>query len=283
MHINKIEEPTLYLLKNNTKGVSFLAMCRLLRTFFSFLLLIVVVSISGCVATQEDVGGLYARQNKLEARLDRISKEIKVLKKQKFGVSPAPTQIGDQIFQLETKLYDLEQKIGMLDRKLATLETYIQDIKKEHKSLLTRRPVPTAPSTVVSTLQVPDVTKPQLDKFDIAYRELSEGKYKSSRKHFREFIKENPNSTKIADALFWIADSYYREGEYEDAILAYQKLIDSYPHDPRVPLAYLKQGLSLLNMNKKEEAKLFFESLIEKFPDSEEAQEAKRRLRELEL
>ena len=70
---------------------------------------------------------------------------------------------------------------------------------------------------------------------------------------------------------------------YEEAILEYQSLIDVYPRDSRVPLAYLKQGLSLMKLNKNEEAKLFLQTLVDKYPNSPEADEARKKISELEL
>ncbi|MGI9553502.1 MAG: tetratricopeptide repeat protein, partial [Thermodesulfobacteriota bacterium] len=66
-------------------------------------------------------------------------------------------------------------------------------------------------------------------------------------------------------------------------ILEYQGLIDVYPRDSRVPLAYLKQGLSLMKLNKNEEAKLFLQTLVDKYPNSPEADEARKKISELEL
>ncbi|MGI9553659.1 MAG: hypothetical protein ACR2NC_01940, partial [Thermodesulfobacteriota bacterium] len=85
---------------------------------------IVLFCISSCVATQDDVGGLYARQNRLEARVDRLSKQMRVASG--GSTTGASTEVNDQVFQLETKVYDLEQKISMLENQIDYLEGTIQ-------------------------------------------------------------------------------------------------------------------------------------------------------------
>jgi TolA-binding protein len=93
-------------------------------------------------------------------------------------------------------------------------------------------------------------------------------------------ILGNPNN-ESPDSLYSRADSYYGEGNYADAILEFQRFIDAYPQDKRIPNSYLKQGLSLINIGRTNEAKFFLETLIDKFPESEEAKEAKAKLKEI--
>ena len=254
--------------------------------FYSLLLVIPsLLILSSCVATQEDVGGLYARQNKLEARMDRMSSEMEVIKNKNFGANAGSSNVDDQLFQLQTKVDDLERSISDINSRVSNLNKDIQNLNKRVSTVSsqTQAMQKTSAQSVNKTEEVPTPTaEPELSDFDKGYRNLGEGKYKLAREQFNSYIKNNPDSSKVPDSLFWIADSYYRQGNYEEAILAYQKLIDSYPKDSRVPLAYLKQGLSLRNLGKKDEAKLFFETLVDKFPNSEEAQQAKKNLEELE-
>jgi tol-pal system protein YbgF len=129
--------------------------------------------------------------------------------------------------------------------------------------------------------QTPPLPSSEARLYSEAYKNLSEGNYKKAREQFSLFRSQYPNSTEAPDALFWIAESYYREGKFEEAILEFQRFIDTYPKDERIPLSYLKQGLSLINIGREEEAKLFLQTLIDKFPKSDEAAVAKEKLREL--
>ena len=261
-------------------------MINLRKLYTLFLTVLCVLIMSGCVATQEDVGGLYARQNKLEARMERLSQEMDVIKKKNFGVDSGSANAGDQIFQLQTKVDDLERNISDIDSGLSSLQNDVQKLNKRVSTVSSQAQSLQKNAAAKSQQKTEEVStapkEPELNDFDKGYRNLGEGKYKLAREQFNSYIKNNPDSTKVPDSVFWIADSYYRQGNYEEAILAYQKLIDSYPKDSRVPLAYLKQGLSLRKLDKKDEAKLFFETLVDKYPDSEEAQQAKKNLEELE-
>ena len=221
--------------------------------------------LGGCVATNEDLRGLYARQTRVEARMERLSQNVESFKRE----SEAFGSNEQQIVQLEERLNNIEQSFSDLNRRLDTLEG---------------RSISSTPQAV----QPGDVTGGGSDSiqsearvYNEGYRNLGEGNYKEARDQFNSFLANDPTSPQAADALYWIAESYYREGKFEEAILEFQKFIDTYPKDDRVPLSYLKQGLSLTSIGRNEEAKLFLQTLIDKFPKSEEARIAKEKLREL--
>jgi tol-pal system protein YbgF len=222
----------------------------------------------GCVATNEDLRGLYARQTRLEARMERLSQNVESFKRESEGFGSNE----QQIVQLEERLNNIEQSFSDLNRRLGTLES---------------GSVSSTPKTV-PPVQPGDVTvgdsgpvQSEARVYNEGYRDLSEGNYKEARDRFNSFLANDPNSPQAADAVYWIAESYYREGKFEEAILEFQKFIDTYPKDDRVPLSYLKQGLSLTSIGRNEEAKLFLQTLIDKFPQSEEARMAKEKLSEL--
>ncbi len=235
------------------------------RAFVAFNAFIFVVLLSGCVATNEDLRGIYARQTRLEARMERLSQSVESIKRE----SQTQGNSEQQIARLEERLNNMEQSYSELSGRLDSLE---------------KRAISSAPQAS----QQGDVTgigtgfiQSEAPVYNEGYRNLSEGNYKEARDQFNLFISDNPASPQATDALYWIAESYYREGKFEEAILEFQKFIDTFPKDDRVPLSYLKQGLSLTSIGRNEEAKLFFQTLIDKFPKSEEATIAKEKLREL--
>lgn len=264
-----------------------------MKYLLSTLFLILPLFQIGCVATQDDVGGLYARQNRLEAKVDKLSKQVGTLSNKGYSVESENREVGDQVFQLESKVYDLEQQISSLERKIFMLEQNLDTVAVStlpsqpntstggQLSSPQGNPVPSEIESESVAVLEPEVREPTL--FDLGYKNFKDGNYAQSRQNFRAFLREDPKSKQAPDATFWIADSYYKEALYEESILEYQRLIDVYPRDPRVPLAYLKQGLGLIKLNKDEEAKLFLQTLIDKYPTSPEADEARKKISELEL
>ena len=238
----------------------------------TILLLAGISSLSlGCVATQSDVTSVYARQTRLEAKMERLSQQVQSL--QGTGVS------GGNNAQLQQQVNQLEKQVKGLNRSYSSLDT------KVNQGSLGLPGAPAVGSEGGSALPSLDEQTIEVETgdyvFNQGYTDLSEGNYGGSREQFKLFLSKYPDSSKASDATYWIAESYYRQGEFEEAILEYQKFIDSYPKDDRVPLSYLKQGFSLIEIGREEEAKLFLQTLIDKYPKSEEASTAKEKIREL--
>jgi tol-pal system protein YbgF len=233
-------------------------------------LMAAVISIMslGCVATQGDVSSVYARQTRLEAKMERLSNQVDTLSQKEAATTGTDVQLQEKVYQLEANLRDLNEAYSKLESKVNQLS-------------LGAPPPVTEPG---SHMQMPSETASVNAEeviFNEAYTKLSDGNYEDSRAGFREYLSRYPKSPKAGDATYWVAESYYREGQFEESILEYQKFIDTYPKDQRVPLAYLKQGMSLVEIGKNEEAKLFFQTLIDKYPNSDEAKTAKEKISEL--
>lgn len=231
----------------------------------SIFVLFIFVVLSGCVASQEDVRGVYGRQARLEARVVQLSQEVEALRAQ----STNDSDLRQRITQIEQRLRDMEQSNSDISERLNRLEK-----REEEISSIPSQPQPESP--VVGESALPVSSEEAI--FNEGYKSLTEGRYKDARDRFKLFLSRYPSSTKAPDAQYWLAESYYREGSFEEAILAFQKFIDTYPKDSRIPLSYLKQGLSLINIGRKEEARLFLQTLIDKFPKSQEAKIAREKL-----
>jgi tol-pal system protein YbgF len=227
--------------------------------------------ITGCVATSDDLKGVYVRQNRLEARTEQLSQDVEALKRKAQATNE--NDLKAQVDELQDKLKNEEQSYSNISGRLDKLEQKTEEVSIVPPSQQPQ--VPTGGTTVVAPSNEETV-------FNEGYKNLGEGKYKDARERFKLFISKYPNASKAPDAQYWLAESYYREGKFEEAILTFQKFIDTYPKDSRVPLSYLKQGLSLINIGRKEEARLFLQTLIDKFPKSEEARVAQEKLGELE-
>jgi tol-pal system protein YbgF len=233
-------------------------------------IMVAVISIMslGCVATQSDVSSVYARQTRLEAKVERLSNEVKTMDQTESATTGTDAQLREKVYQLEAKIAELNQAYSKLDSKVNQL------------TLGSAPPVTESGSHAQIPSETASVNTEEV-MFNEGYTELSDGNYEGSRAKFKEYLSRYPKSAKANDATYWIAESYYREGQFEESILEYQRFIDTYPKDQRVPLAYLKQGMSLVEIGKQEEAKLFFQTLIDKYPNSDEAKTAKEKISEL--
>ncbi len=236
------------------------------KTINVILLVSISVLVSGCVATQGDMGSIYERQNRLEATIDRLSSEIQAVKISQEETAGIDVELREKVFQIENQVQELNSSY--------------EDLRRKTDNFRYNPP----PSLSIGEVPPPSAEEPSENSvYAEAEGALSDGRYEEARERFRLFLSKYPDSSKAADATYGIAESFYREKEFEGAILAYQRFIGFYPDDQRVPLCYLKQGSSLIEMGRKEEGKLFLEILIDKYPESEEAKTAKENIKELAI
>lgn len=231
----------------------------------------------GCVASEGDLDFLYSRQRGFETTLKKMQKDIDWLKAEAEKENNS-ANLSEKTFELENKLLELEQIIGEMHAQSE------ERFKKIETGL-------SAPSVAASPQQASEspggksepapAEKDPKENYNLGLKEFADGNYEAARASLREYLAAAPKSDDAAEAMFLVADSYFKEKFYEEAILEYQNIIETWPASPKIPLCQLNQGVALLKIGKPNEASLFFESLIEAYPNSPEAATAKKHLKTL--
>ena len=247
----------------------------------------------GCVASEGDMDFLYSRQSQIETTLKKTQEDIDWLKAE-VEKEGNLQELNEKTFELENKLLELEQIIGeihaQVKERLKSMESKLsmstdsgaEDAVPEPQTPPAAVPVesPGTPAGKPEMEPSPAEKNPK-ENYDLGLKEFGDGNYESARALLRKYLADSPRSDEAPDAMFLIADSYFREELYEEAILEYQNIIEAWPASPKIPLCQLNQGLALMEIGKPNEASLFFESLIEAYPESPEAAEAKNHLKSL--
>ena len=247
----------------------------------------------GCVASEGDLDFLYSRQREAETNIKKIQKDIDWLKAE-VKKEDNILDLNEKIFELENKLLELEQIIGEMhaqsEERFKKIETGLPAVAEAKPQAAV--PQPQTPSVAASeqasenpggepATEPAPVEKDPKENYELGLKKFADGNYEAARALLREYLAAAPRNDEAADAMFLIADSYFKEKFYEEAILEYQNIIETWPASPKIPLCQLNQGIALLKIGKPNEASLFFESLIEAYPDSPEAATAKEHLKTL--
>ena len=249
----------------------------------------------GCVASEGDMDFLYSRQREIETTLKKTQKDIDWLK--------AEVKKEDNILDLKEKTFELESKLLELEQIIGGMHAQIEERFKGIESKLSmsagsraedavpgpRTPPAAAPVDASETptgnteMEPSPAEKNPRENYNLGLKEFADGNYEVARALLRKYLADAPRSDEASDAMFLIADSYFREKLYEEAILEYQNIIETWPASPKIPLCQLNQGLALMEIGKPNEASLFFESLLEAYPESPEAAEAEKHLKNLSV
>ncbi|NPA94620.1 MAG: tol-pal system protein YbgF [Thermodesulfobacteria bacterium] len=262
-------------------------------------MLLVLVVLTGC-APQAQIDMLDRDVAGLQVETHRIDEEVQGLKRQLSEIQGQADQssrksiarLNARIDSLESELMRLNGLVDQLKYNQEREESELAQLKEEIQRVMQSGAKTTAPAVVAaqssSGAQIaPEVNgtgnsqEPQkkIDLYDEGLRLFRLGKYLEAKQAFRDFIKENPNSPKVANAHFWIGECEYKQSRYEEAILEYNKVIKKYPRSNKVPDALLKQAFAFAKLGDKDSAKILLQKLVKSYPRSAQAKVAKRQLK----
>lgn len=110
---------------------------------------------------------------------------------------------------------------------------------------------------------------------------LESGSYATARMAFEQIVTSHPNDPRAADAQYGLAESYAGEGDVEQAITAFEAVERQWPRSSRAPTALLRAGIVAQESGRADRARAFYEQVRQRYPNTDEFQEAQRRLRTL--
>ena len=195
-----------------------------------------------------------------QANMDSTRVDMRVLAGKVDDVALLAKKPADDMALLRE---DLEKRFAALDSRLARLEKGMADEEKkraEEKSKAENTPE----ALYQKGLDAQRAGNPQ-----------------QARELLSRFIETYPKHDLVANARYWVGETYYSEKNFEQAILEFQQLIKNYPGKEKVPAAMLKQAMAFKELGDKKSARYVYNKLLVEHPESAEAKLAKEKLREL--
>jgi len=230
---------------------------------------------------EKDFNGLKSETREgMEKTLKEYQKEIELLRKgtadlqvsldsAKVDMQVLAGKVDDTAIQAKKPSDDISLLKEDLDRRLTTLETRVGNIEKDSGDQQKKMTEAAARQLELS----PDVLYQQgLDSF-------KGSKTQKARELLTKFVEQHPNHELVANAHYWIGETYYTEKIYDQAILEYEKVIKNYPGKEKVPAAMFKQALAFKGLGDTKSARYVLGKLIDNFPRSSEAGMAKTKLK----
>ena len=92
--------------------------------------------------------------------------------------------------------------------------------------------------------------------------------YDDAEKGFSAFIQKNPKSKLVADATYYLGESFAQRGRSREAAEQYLKISTDYASSTRAPDAMLHLGMSLKALGAKEQACATFAEVSRKYPNA---------------
>lgn len=198
-------------------------------------------------------------------------------------------QLQDEVRALRGQIEQQDHRIKQMERQ--QLDRY-RDLDRRISSV---QQSGVAPSTVATTSSVsasaaqpssgfqppkPEMVQPDAAPSDAkAYREafglVRERNYPKAIEAFTNFIKDYPQSARLANAHYWLGEIYLAEQKPELARESFVQVITNFADHRKAPDAAYKLGIVYDQLGDKAKSVEYLDMVINKYPDSSAVRLAK--------
>ncbi len=241
--------------------------------------------------------------NSIQARLDRMEREMQTLSRSVFKGDVAPPQIGggvdnSQTASMELRLNQIEDQLrrltGMIEENSYRVRQVEEKMGQASSAANTINPPsiqaqPLAPSInngVASDALVVDNAPYQLGTlnqnnndndnketpaglYDRAFSFLQNDDYASAQSSFESFIAQYPDHSLVENAKYWLGETFYAREDYQSASRSFARAFKDHPEGSKAPDVLLKLAMSLKGQNMNEEACLTLNEVEKRFPTAQ--------------
>ena len=267
----------------------------------------VAILATGCV-TPQDIEGLNAQLADIQRQVLQIQKQAPSKEEVSSQVSNLGTSVGRQMDSLlkteadmQVKLQDLSSQIDELQAKLEDtnyrLAQLSQQIAATNQELKTFRSLPSLPPSVPEGTIGGDPQQPVQPPpnpgggsgsgadpqtlYNSAYNDYLKGSYDLAMREFQEYLANFPTTELADNATYWIGECFYRQRRFRQAVEQFDTVLERYSRSDKVAAATLKKGYALLELGERSQGVVQLRHVIKQYPNSDEANLARQRLREI--
>ncbi len=155
-----------------------------------------------------------------------------------------------------------------LDSRIAAIEASIEALAQT--SVLDGGPI--APG------QLPVPGGSDRDNYQAAFQLIQEQRYDAAEIAFTQFLVSFPDSDNVANAIYWLAESYYVRQQFADALQSFERVVLEHPSHRKAVDALLKIGYCNYELERWEQAREALAQVQSDYPDTTAARLAGQRL-----
>jgi tol-pal system protein YbgF len=187
-------------------------------------------------------------------------------------------QQGDSsthVDQLTGQIQSLNDTLDELKARLAKVSKQLDDMQSSQQSLAASQAQQQAQQQAQAQAPPPDVL------YNNALRDYNGNKNDLAIQEFSDYVKFYPNTDLAGNCYFYLGEIQFRQANYQQAALSYDQVLQNFPTGTKAASAQLKKGFSLIELGKQEDGVVELRRVIQRYPKSNEALQARERLRKL--
>ena len=182
---------------------------------------------------------------------------------------------GGKVDQLSGQIQSLNDSLDELKARLAKVSKQLEDMQAAQQSVAAGQAAQQAQQQAMAQAPPPDVL------YNNGLRDYNAAKNDIAKQEFSDYLKFYPNTDLAGNSYYYLAELAYKEGNFQEAVTDYDQVLQNFPTGNKAPSSDLKKGLALIELGKKDDGIAQLRHVIQRYPRSNEALQAKDRLRKL--
>jgi tol-pal system protein YbgF len=214
-------------------------------------------------------------KNLVEQDTDAVNKVATALSNLQATLQKQQGDSGGRLEQLSGQIQALNDTMDELKARLTKVSKQLEDMQAAQQSLAAQQATQQAQQQAQAQAPPPDVL------YNNGLRDYNSAKNDLALQEFSDYIKFYPNTDFAGNCYFYIGELQFHQGNYQQAIQNYDQVLQNFPSGNKAASAQLKKGFALIELGKQDDGVSELRRLIQRYPRSNEALQARDRLRKL--
>ena len=214
-------------------------------------------------------------KNLMDQNTDSMNKVAASMTALQGSLEKLQTDNGGKVEQLSGQIQALNDSLDELKARLAKVSKQLEDMQAAQQSVAAGQAAQQAQQQALAQAPPPDVL------YNNGLRDYNAAKNDLAKQEFSDYVRFYPNTDLAGNAYFYLAELAYKQGNFQEAVTNYDQVLQNFPTGTKAPSSDLKKGLALIELGKKDDGIAELRHVIQRYPRSNEALQAKDRLRKL--
>ena len=214
-------------------------------------------------------------KNLVEQDTDAINKATAAITTLQATLQKQQGDSAAHVDQLAGQIQSLNDTLDELKARLAKVSKQLEDMQSSQQSQAAQQAQAQAQQQAQAQAPPPDVL------YNNALRDYNGNKNDLAIQEFSDYVKFYPNTDLAGNCYFYLGEIQFRQGNYQQAAQSYDQVLQNFPTGSKAASAQLKKGFSLIELGKQEDGVVELRHVIQRYPKSNEALQARERLRKL--
>jgi tol-pal system protein YbgF len=214
-------------------------------------------------------------KNLVEQQTDTTNKVAGAITELQNSINKQTQDRSGQVDQISGQIQALNDTMDELKVRLAKLSKQLEDMQSTQQSLAAQQSQAQQQQQAMAQAPAPDVL------YNNALRDYTGGNNDLATQEFNDYVKFYPNTDLAGNAYFYLAEIAYKAGDFKKAVTNYDLVLQNFPSGNKAASAQLKKGYSLIELGQQEAGAQELRHVIQRYPRTNEAVQARDRLRKL--